>query len=135
MKLAVARVVSLSLLACGSASTPLVAQSPLTRVAAPTLKLPAEGSTAVYKTAPAFGGIRFEQPVQIVYAPGETTRAFVVERAGRVAVVRDTVNPTREIFLDLTSRLGTATSDHGLLTAVFHPQFATNRFFYVWYSV
>jgi len=135
MKLAVARVVSLSLLACGSASTPLVAQDPLTRVAATTLKLPAEGSTAAYKTAPAFGGIRFEQPVQIVYAPGETTRAFVVERAGRVAVVRDTVNPTREIFLDLTSRLGTATSDHGLLTAVFHPQFATNRFFYVWYSV
>ena len=48
MKLAVARVVSLSLLACGSASTPLVAQAPLTRVAATTLKLPAEGSTAVY---------------------------------------------------------------------------------------
>ncbi len=114
---------------------PLLAQQPLTRVAATTLKVPAEGSTAAYKTAPAFGGLRFEQPVQVVYAPGETVRAFVVERAGRLAVVRDTASPTREIFLDLTSRLGTATSDHGLLTAVFHPQYATNGFFYVWYSV
>ncbi|MEY2879318.1 MAG: hypothetical protein RLZZ15_1698, partial [Verrucomicrobiota bacterium] len=108
---------------------------PLARVAATALKMPAEGSTAAYKTVPAFGGVGFEAPVQVVYAPGETTRAFVVERAGRVAVVRDTANPTREIFLDLTSRIGTETSDHGLLTAVFHPSFATNGFFYLWYSI
>jgi uncharacterized repeat protein (TIGR03806 family) len=107
----------------------------LTRVAATSLKLPAEGTTLAYRAAPAFGGAYFEQPVHVVYAPGETTRAFVVERAGRIAVVRDTANPTREIFLDLTSRIGTATSDHGLLTMAFHPQFAQNGYFYLWFSV
>lgn len=111
------------------------AQAPLTRTAATSLKMPAEGSTYAYKTAPAFGGVWFEEPVHVVFAPGETTRAFVVERPGRVAVVRDTASPTREIFLDLTSRIGTATPDHGLLTLAFHPQFATNGFFYLWYSI
>src|SRR5438477_12593225 len=94
------------------------------RVAATTLKMPAEGNRYAYKTMPAFGGIFFDQPVQVVFAPGETQRAFVVERAGRVAVVRDTTNPKREIFLDISSRIGTATSDHGLLTIAFHPHFA-----------
>ncbi len=135
VKLPVARAASLLLLGCGTASAPLLAQALLTRVAATSLRMPAEGSTAAYKTTSAFGGVRFEQPVQIVFAPGETTRAFVVERAGRVTVVRDTANPTREVFLDLTSRIGTPTPDHGLLTAVFHPQFASNGFFYAWYSI
>ena len=135
MKLAVARVISLLLLACGTASAPLVAQAPLTRVAATTLRMPAEGTTLAYKTVPAFGGTFFDQPVHVVYAPGETTRAFVVERPGRVAVVRDTASATREIFLNLTSRIGTPTPDHGLLTLAFHPQFATNGYFYAWFSI
>ena len=84
---------------------------------------------------PAYGGVGFNEPVQVAFAPGETNRAYVVERAGRVAVVRDTTRPTREVFLDLSSRIGTPTPDHGLLSIAFHPQFATNGFLYAWYSV
>ena len=43
------------------------------------------GGTNDYPVAPAFGGIVFQQPVQVVFAPGETNRAFVVEREGRIA--------------------------------------------------
>jgi uncharacterized repeat protein (TIGR03806 family) len=97
--------------------------------------MPSEGSTEAYKTTPAFGGVFFEEPVQIVFAPGETQRAFVVERPGRVAVIRDTANPVRETFLDITSRIGTPTPDHGLLSLAFHPRFAENGFFYLWFSI
>jgi uncharacterized repeat protein (TIGR03806 family) len=108
------------------------AQAPVTRIAATTLKLPAEGSTAPYKTATALGGLYFEQPVQVVIPPGDPQRTFVVERGGRIAVVRDPANPVREVFLDLSAR--TETTNGGLLSMAFHPRFAENGFFYVWYS-
>ncbi len=56
----------------------------------------------------------------------------MVERPGRVSVVRDRANPTRETFLDLTGK--TETANGGLLSLAFHPQFASNGFLYVWYS-
>lgn len=110
------------------------AQLPTTRVAATTLRMPSEGTTLTYtyKTTAAFGGIFFEQPVQVVFPPNDSQRAFVVERPGRVSVVRYTANPTRDVFLDLTGR--TKTANGGLLSLAFHPQFSQNGFFYVWYS-
>ncbi len=110
----------------------LRAQDRLIRVAADTVRMPAEGTTSQFKITTALGGIFFEQPVQIVFAPGETQRVFVVERPGRVSVVPDATNPTREVFLDLTAQ--TETVNGGLLSLAFHPRFAENGFFYVWGS-
>src|ERR1041384_3057176 len=93
------------------------AQTPSLHVAASTLRMPSDGTTSAYKATPSFGGLFFEHPVQVVYAPGETQRAFVVERPGRVSVVRDTTNPTRDVFLDLTSK--TETTNGGLLSLAF----------------
>ena len=114
-----------------------ISAAPLTRIAATSLTLPATAPAYSYTTEPAFGGAKFFEPTQVVFAPGETTRAFVVEREGRIAVVRDTTaaSPTREVFLDLTARVGDGGSDHGLLSLAFHPQFATNGWFYVWHSM
>ncbi len=109
--------------------------APLTRIAATSLTLPATAPSYSYTTEPAFGGVKFFEPTQVVFAPGETSRAFVLERAGRVAVVRDTTAPTREIFLDLTARVGSGGPDNGLLSLAFHPQFASNGYFYVWHSL
>jgi Glucose / Sorbosone dehydrogenase len=111
--------------------------APLTRIAANSLTLPATVPSYAYTTEPAFGGVKFSQPTLVVFAPGESSRAFVLEREGRVAVVRDTTRPTREIFLDLTAKVGNgaAGADNGLLSLAFHPQFATNGFFYVWHSL
>jgi glucose/arabinose dehydrogenase len=86
-----------------------------------------------YETAPAFGRVKFEQPVQLVYAPGDLERSFVVERTGRVVAVRAGANPKREIFLDLSSRLNTRANE-GLLSFVFHPKFSENGFIYLWFS-
>ncbi len=108
--------------------------APLTRVAATSLRLPATAPSYSYTTESAFGGVTFNEPVQVVFAPGETNRAFVVERAGRVAVVPDLAHPTREVFLDISALLGDSAADHGLLTMAFHPQFAQNGYFYLWFS-
>jgi glucose/arabinose dehydrogenase len=93
------------------------------------------GAAASYDVVPAFGGLKFREPVEVVFAPGEKERAFVVERGGVIVVLRNRDHPKREVFLDLGERSRTFDHDHGTLTLAFHPQFATNGFFYVWYSV
>lgn len=124
------RLFRLVALALGSTAT-LLAQ-PLTRVAATSLKMPVEGTTDAYKVTTAFGGLFFDRPTLVVFAPGETQRAFVTELTGRVALVRDTANPTREVFLDLSSKVDA--TNGGLLSMAFHPRFAENGFFYLWFS-
>jgi glucose/arabinose dehydrogenase len=91
-------------------------------------------ASPMYDVVPAFGGLKFNQVVQVVFAPGDIEKAFIVERGGRIAVVRDRMKPRREIFLDLSSRLNPPNND-GLLSFAFHPRFAENGFCYVWYSM
>jgi glucose/arabinose dehydrogenase len=95
------------------------------------------GGTNDYPVAPAFGGIVFQQPVQVVFAPGETNRAFVVEREGRIAMIPDLGNPVRQVILDLSASVNPSANDsgHGMLSMVFHPKFAQNGYFYVWTSI
>lgn len=88
-----------------------------------------------HTTEPAFGGVRFNEPVQVVFAPGETQRAFVVERGGVIAVLRDLAQAKREVFLDLRARGGAFDREHGILSLAFHPRFAENGRFFLWYSV
>ncbi|HEX2854957.1 MAG TPA: PQQ-dependent sugar dehydrogenase [Opitutaceae bacterium] len=87
-----------------------------------------------YDVVPAFGrGVKFDQPVQVVFAPGDVDRAFVVERTGRVIAVTTSENPKREVFLDLASRLNLRANE-GLLSFAFHPRYAENRLVYLWFS-
>jgi glucose/arabinose dehydrogenase len=87
-----------------------------------------------YGTAPALAPLTFEQPVAIVTAPGETNRLFVVEKPGRIVAVPDLAQPRRTVLLDLADRVGDAAGERGLLALAFHPDFARNRRFYVWYT-
>jgi glucose/arabinose dehydrogenase len=59
-------------------------------------------------------------------------RIFVVEQTGRIRVVRDGVLQTTP-FLDIVSRVESG-GERGLLSVAFHPQYATNRSFYVYYT-
>ena len=110
----------------------LLAQPSLTRVPATSLKMPVEGTTDAYKVTTAFDGLFFDRPTLVVYAPGETQRAFVVELAGRIALVGDTANPARSVFLDLSPHVNS--NGGGLLSMAFHPRFAENGYFYLWFS-
>jgi glucose/arabinose dehydrogenase len=59
-------------------------------------------------------------------------RIFVVEQAGRIRVVRDGVLQTTP-FLDISSRVLSG-GERGLLSVAFHPQYATNHYFYVYFT-
>ncbi len=114
---------------------------PLTRTAATSLRMPANPPATNYTTARAFPALSFTQPVAIVTPPGETRRLFVVEKVGRIWVIPDVTaaTPTRTLFLDLTARVATNANDssdeRGLLALAFHPGYASNGQFFIWYSV
>lgn len=101
-----------------------------------TLAFPADPPVVGYTTEPFLNGLRFTDPVAIVTPPGERDRLFVLEQRGRLTVVKNLDAPTRTVVLDLASRVsgGVPTDERGLLGLAFHPGFATNRYFYVFYS-
>ena len=70
-------------------------------------------------------------PVFLTAPPGDMARLFVVEQGGRVRVFRDTLLTTP--FLDLSGHIA-AGGEQGLLSLAFHPQYATNRRFYVYFT-
>jgi glucose/arabinose dehydrogenase len=85
-------------------------------------------------TEDAFAGLTFDQPLGIVSPPGETGHIFILEKAGIIQVVTGLDStPVKQPFFDLRSRVLTS-SEQGLLGLAFHPNFAANRYFYVFYS-
>ena len=75
----------------------------------------------------------FVQPTAIVNAGDGTNRVFVVERRGTVRELDGEAAPA-ELFLDLRDRVGSASSEQGLLGLAFAPDFATSGIFYVNYT-
>ena len=74
-----------------------------------------------------------EQPIYITQAPGDASRLFVIEKPGRVRVIRDG-ELLAEAFLDITDRVESPVEEMGLLGLVFHPHYHDNGLFYVTYS-
>ncbi len=97
------------------------------------LRMPLTPAIYGYTTVNAFPGLGFGQPVCIASVPGETNRLFVLDKLGRMYVITNLVNPNLTVFMDLSGRVYTG-SESGLLGVAFHPGYATNRFFFVFYS-
>lgn len=75
------------------------------------------------------------QPLCLAHAPGDATRLFVCERTGRVRVVNLTTNTVLATpFLNLSTLVSTTWLEYGLLSIVFHPDYARNGYFYVNYN-
>ncbi len=73
----------------------------------------------------------FDRPVFVTHAGDETL--YVVEQAGTISILE---NGQKEetAFLDITDRVGSRSSEQGLLSAVFHPDYAENQRFFVYYT-
>lgn len=125
-----------ALLLALAAST--AAAQPLTRVAATSLRFGTAPTPARYSTARAFP-MAFSQPLALVTPPGESRRLFIVEKTGRIWVIPDTsaASPTRTLFLDLSANVAVAggNDERGLLALAFHPSYAANGQFFVWYTL
>jgi glucose/arabinose dehydrogenase len=65
-------------------------------------------------------------------APAGDSRLFIVEQVGRIRIVQNgQLLPTP--FLDISSKVRSG-GEQGLLSVAFHPQYATNGFFFVNYT-
>lgn len=73
------------------------------------------------------------QPVAIAHAGDGSGRLFLVERAGAIRILDGgTLLPAP--FLDLTALVDSSGPEQGLLGLAFHPDYASNGFFYVDYT-
>ncbi|MCP5053383.1 MAG: PQQ-dependent sugar dehydrogenase [bacterium] len=86
---------------------------------------PQPGDTEI-TTVAVFVNLIFNNPVAMVQAPGDDTRWFVVEQAGRVLVFENTPSVSAaSVFIDITNRVING-GEAGLLGIAFHPDFASN---------
>jgi glucose/arabinose dehydrogenase len=72
-------------------------------------------------------------PVYATASPGDESRIFIVEQAGRIRILKNgTLNASA--FLDIATPKVLSGGERGLLGLAFHPAYATNGFFFVYYT-
>ena len=74
-------------------------------------------------------GSGLTQPLFITNAGDATGRLFIVERAGRIRILKNGVLLATP-FLDIHTSVNTSGSEQGFLALAFHPNYATNGQFY-----
>jgi glucose/arabinose dehydrogenase len=118
------------------------AHAQLVRQPASTLALPATLPAATgYTLQNALGSLTFSAPIDVDSLPGQTNALFVAERAGLIQRVNLTANPpTKAQWFAVSSILGAGERvitnvENGLLSLAFHPGFASNGTFFVFYSL
>ncbi len=103
----------------------------LVAVAAPVVAVPKGGSIGLKLLA---SGLT--SPVALVEPPDDTRRLFIVDQAGTIRIVAgNSLLPAP--FLDLTAKLVplmTGFDERGLLGLAFHPDYADNGRFFVFYN-
>jgi glucose/arabinose dehydrogenase len=73
-------------------------------------------------------------PVFMTAAPGDSTRLFIVQQGGLIRIFDVVGGSLRtDPFLNISNLLSTG-GEQGLLGVAFHPQYAGNRQFYVFYT-
>ncbi|MEZ4698746.1 MAG: PQQ-dependent sugar dehydrogenase [Rhodothermales bacterium] len=84
---------------------------------------------------PAFPNLSFRRPVDLQAPPDATDRLFVVEQPGVIRVfANDRGVSASTVFLDIEDRVNDRGNEEGLLGLAFHPDYAENGWFYVYYS-
>lgn len=74
----------------------------------------------------------FTRPLFVTSPPGDTTRLFVVEQGGRIRLIKNGVLQGTD-FLNISSIVNQGGGERGLLGLAFHPNYASNGYFYVNY--
>ena len=84
----------------------------------------------------AFPELQFVEPVFLTHVKDGTGRIFVLEKRGRVLVFPNDQDVTEyKVFLDIRDKVDVFESwEKGLLGLEFHPDYAENGFFYLFYT-
>ena len=80
----------------------------------------------------AYPGLSFDRPVALIFPNDRSGRGFVVEQPGQIKLLKSDGDVAR--FLDIRDRVNDRGNEEGLLGLAFDPDFASNGFFYVYYS-
>jgi uncharacterized repeat protein (TIGR03806 family) len=82
-----------------------------------------------------FDQISFSRPIYLFNANDGSNRIFVVEKSGVVKVFANDENTSQfTTFLDIQSAVNSSPSEAGLLSVAFHPNYAVNGKFYIYYN-
>ncbi|MBC8369557.1 MAG: PQQ-dependent sugar dehydrogenase [Planctomycetes bacterium] len=77
-------------------------------------------------------GNSFGKPLLTLSPPGDASRLFVVDQNGYIRIVKDGVQLST-VFLDV-DQISSSGGERGLLGMAFHPQFASNGYFFINYT-
>ena len=69
----------------------------------------------------------------VVTSPVDDERLFVVERTGVIGVIHPGEGLAEQPYLDLSDEVTSGGIEQGMLGLAFHPRFASNGLFYVYY--
>ena len=75
----------------------------------------------------------FDFPLYVTAPPGDASRLIIVERGGRILLRKNGVTQD-SAFINLTGFTSPSTGEYGVYSVAFHPQYATNRRFFVYYA-
>src|SRR2546422_8559092 len=101
-----------------------------TSAASPASSQDVAAQAVTIQLQPVLSGL--SNPLFVTSAHDTTDRLFVVEQGGTIRVLQHGAT-TPTLFLDITSQVLSG-GERGLLGLAFHPQFATNRRFFVYYT-
>lgn len=113
------------------------------RITPMALNVPDAPPATAFSIVNAFPGVTLTSPLHLTSPPGETRRLFICQKGGLIRLIPDVTaaTPTVTTFLNLNTVLTAAgetlrtNSEAGLLSLAFHPNYAVNRQFYIFYSV
>ncbi|WP_269541985.1 PQQ-dependent sugar dehydrogenase [Cerasicoccus fimbriatus] len=91
-------------------------------------------NVSAYSLENAFPGLSFSDPITITTVPGESDRVFIGEKGGMLWVIPDLNAPVLEKQQFLSLKYIQNAWESGLLGVAFHPDFASNGYFYVYYT-
>jgi uncharacterized repeat protein (TIGR03806 family) len=110
----------------------------------PALNVPASPPPTAYTLVEAFPGLSFDAPTCLASPPAPSNQLFVCEKGGKIWVIPDVTAPvpTKVLFLDVEALVNARTNverfrtvgECGLLGLAFHPNYASNRQFFVFYT-
>jgi glucose/arabinose dehydrogenase len=92
--------------------------------------LTAAPAVAQMTTERVASGLR--DPVYVTAPAGDTERLFIVEQNGIIKILKNGTVLARP-FLDIQARVNNGGTEQGLLGLAFHPDYANNGFFYVYF--
>jgi len=85
----------------------------------------------------AFPNLEFDRPIVLTHAGDGTNRVFIASQLGKIHVLPDDQQArSTELFLDIQSRVvyKDPENEEGFLGLAFHPRYADNGEFYVYYT-